>query len=383
MNKGQTSMDNFGGFNDAADIDFFGEGSSTVETTEDVVDTPEPPKKEDEDDTPTPPPVQETEKEEEEEDFFGSTALDADDEESKKPVDTTDNEVPTGKNVSFLQELKERGLADFKLEEGEELTDERAAELIEDSYEAGLESRLEELLQELPPVTRDLVKFAAKGGNESEFLAKLGKQPSVTTISKDMDLTDEKNQEAVIRAQLKLEDHDQDYIDSNIEFLKDSGKLESFAKKYHGKLIEKDEQARAAEVKRLEEQRKQMKENQRQFKSTLAETLKTTKEINGYAFNDKDAKELPSYIGDATIKTENGVISPFQKELFEVLQNKEQTLLLAKLVKSKFDFSAIARKTKTEQTRKVQDDVRRSKSSTTTGSSRNQSRKSLADFFGD
>lgn len=401
MNKKEKTMDNFGGFDSASEIDFFGEtpdGGSAVDTTKETTKDEAEEESADDQDVTTldeegnPSPPKETAKDEEEEteddDFFGSTDIDEDEAEGdeEEPKKKTGNEVPVGKNVSFLEQLKERGLADYELEEGEELTDERAGELIEDSYESGLESRLSELLESLPPVTRDLVKFASKGGNESEFLAKVGKQPSATSISKDMDMSEEKNQEAVIKAQLQADDHDEEYIDAQLEFLKDSGKLESLSKKYHGKILARDEAARAADLKSVEDRKKAMKENARNFKSTIASHLKTNKEIKGFSFNDKDANDLPSYIGDSNIKTDSGQqISAFQRDLFTALQDKDNSILLAKLVQSDFDFSQIANKSKTNQTKRIQEDVRRAKTTTakSSGSSRTQSRKSLADLLGD
>lgn len=399
MAKKKTDMDNFGGFGEATDISFFGEDNPTP-----PADPITPPAETDDtsdddgeaaddvttlDDTSEDAPKPETDEEDEtdgEDSFFGSSEIEEDEaEDEETPEGTTDtkNEVKQGANVSFLNQLKERGLADFELEEGEELTDERAAELIEDSYEQGLEKRMGDMLAELPPVTRDLVKFAVNGGNESEFLAKLKNQPSVTAITKDMDLSDEKNQELVIRKQLESEDHDQEYIDSNIEFLKESGKLATLSEKYHQKIIARDEKQRAADLKAIEDRKKASKESLRKFKKDLASHLETTQEYKGFKFGKNDAKELPSYISEPKIQTDNGAVSEFQRDLFNVLQNKEKSVLLAKLIKSDFDFSPVEKSTKTKQTKKVQEDVRRTNSKSS-GSSRSRDSKTfLAEFFGD
>jgi len=151
---------------------------------------------------------------------------DDDGEEEEEVIDKTKE----SKTVATLNDLKERGLLDYELEEGEELTDERAQELIDDGYENNLNDKIGKMLEDLPPVTRDLVKYALNGGNESEFLKKLSTNKSVG-LSENLDMDNEDNQKLVMSTDLKNQGYDDEYIEAQIDYLKDSGKLKSISAK--------------------------------------------------------------------------------------------------------------------------------------------------------
>jgi len=86
---------------------------------------------------------------------------------------------------------------------------------------------------------------------------------------------------------------------------------------------------------------------------------------------------------DQIVDTGNGRATAFQKGLLDALQDKENSVLLAKLVKSNFDFSSIERNATSKKSKDIKKDVRRTgeKKTSTSGSSQKSKSKSLAEFF--
>ena len=303
---------------------------------------------------------------------------DDDGEEEEEVIDKTKE----SKTVATLNDLKERGLLDYELEEGEELTDERAQELIDDGYENNLNDKIGKMLEDLPPVTRDLVKYALNGGNESEFLKKLSTNKSVG-LSEDLDMDNEDNQKLVMSTDLKNQGYDDEYIEAQIDYLKDSGKLKSISTKAFAKVTEAEKAQRTSDVKAAEANKTALKEKKRVYRKDLDTYLSSLENVKGINLSKSDQKDLGSYMTDQIVDTGNGRATAFQKGLLDALQDKENSVLLAKLVKSNFDFSSIERNATSKKSKDIKKDVRRTgeKKTSTSGSSQKSKSKSLAEFF--
>ena len=299
------------------------------------------------------------------------------------------NEDTQSSTVSAVNLLKEKGLIDFELEDGKELTEEAAEEILEEKYEETVEKRIEELFNDLPDVVKQINKFALDGGDVKEFFNSLAKTNS-SGLSEDLDLEDEDNQELVVKEMLKAEDNDDEEIETQLEFLKESGKLEMFAQKK----FEKWKKIKEAEKEKLLNEQKIAKQREKEaIKKAKQETvsfLSSTEELGELKLSKADKKVLPSYINDKTVKLQNGAtITQMQKELFyDLPQNSKAFMQLAVLMKNRnkdgtFNFESITKNIETKVTKKVKENVRRSKQSVPT-KSKNQSgtpKRSLADFF--
>lgn len=284
---------------------------------------------------------------------------------------------------STLEFLKEKGLVSFELEEGTELTPELADEILEDSYEASIDAGVAETIKDLPDPIKELIKFVNKGGDYTQMLSSLAKQ-SVSGINKDTDMDVESNQIKVITQERQLQGYDSEDITSEIEYLKESGKLKLTADKLFPKTIERQEKEITNKAAAQAEAKAEAKEKQRVYKSDIATQLSATEDIKGIVLNKQDKETLPSYISDANVKLQDGrIVTKFQQELFSVFGDKEKTILLAKLIKSDFDFSSISNKEITKFSKGIKEtiqnnnvDIKGSK-----GSSQKQSKKSLADLL--
>lgn len=373
------TLDSFGGWEEnTPEIDFFGD--TTVEEEE--------PKKEgikaekasstEEEETK----VEETE-EIQDIDFFGTKDV----EEGTKEVseESTEEIEDLGtSSVTTLNFLKEKGLVDFELEEGVELTDSQAEELLEDSFDKKVEGRIEELFGELPQIVKDFNKFAINGGDVSQFLNSVSKK-NTSGITSDINLEEEANQELIVTNHLRNEGYDDDYITGQLEYLKDSNQLGKISRTHFGKWKSKYDKEQENLVLEQKQKVKAEKETRRQLKNKVTTLLKDTQDLSGVKISKSDRKTLPSYMTDRNVKLDNGAtITPMQRDLYAALQDDNKAVLIAKLLSNNFNFKDIEVKAETKVATKVKENIRRNKTNTplksATGSSQTQSKR-LADYF--
>jgi len=189
-------------------------------------------------------------------------------------------EHPSTDIVSAVHLLKEKGIIDFELEENQELDEDTASQLLEDKLEEAIENRVEELFTDLPDVVKQIVKYAKDGGDLDNLFQNLAKTKQVP-INKNLDLSDERNQELVIRTTMQQEGNAEEEINVLIDYYKDTGKLESISKLKFNTFLEKQKKQ---EHRLLQEQQQQKQEEQqkiREEKLRISQELKNKDEITG------------------------------------------------------------------------------------------------------
>jgi len=286
-------------------------------------------------------------------------------------------------NKDTVEFLKEKGMLSFELEEGTVMTEDLAQEILEDNWEDSIQAGVENTIKDLPEAVKDLVRFASKGGNVTELLSKMSSH-AVTGLDKDSDMTDEANQ--ILSATLELQDleYDAEDVITQIEFLKDSGKLENFSTKAQTKRVARQEKERKAGITEIEQTKIRNKATQKKYKDELTTYLETVENFKGLVISKKDKESLPNYIADVKIPLQNGTtVSKFQADLFAILGDKTKLIGLAKLVNSDFDFSSISAKTITEFSKAAQATIQNSDKINLKGSSGSsqKQKKSLADLL--
>jgi hypothetical protein len=386
MGQEKDTIDQFAGWEEPKDVDFFAEKDVTKQVVETVL----------EDDVTATPTVSEADKlsaaeKKIEEDLFKAFSNPEVEEDEDEGEDNTTGPNDTDKNTpvkinskSTLEFLKEKGLVEYELAEGEELTETLAEELLEDSWDKALEQEVEATIKELPNEIKDLIKYAAKGGNVGELLGKMI-QNVTSPITKTSDITQESTQVLAVTADLKAQGYDQEYIDTQIEFLKEKGKLEDMGKKAYDKIIAKQEQDIKAQVEAQTSSIEEKKKKARTYKANITTHIDTLTEVKGLPVSKQDKLVLPSYISDPTVELEDGrFVSGLQADLFEVMGDKDNIILLAKLLKSKFDFSAIERKKETQASRGIKNEIQRAekdKTDRTTGGRSTSKKKAIWDML--
>ena len=337
---------------DTEDVDFFSDGTEEV----------------DED-------LEEEEEEEEEEDVV----VDGE----KKPKAKKERATKV-KPSATLEYLKEKGMIDYELEDGQKLTDTLAEEIMEDDFDTRIDNRIAEMAEDMPEVAGNFFKYIKDGGNVNEFLVNLAKQSSSSTITAGIDLTVEANQMAVVKDQLLAEGNDLESVEAQIEFFKSSGKLSSIAASKYKKWEAGDKEARESLGKAQKAKVIAGKENDRKLKKTVTDFIKYKEEISILKLSRKEKKELPSYMTDKSVQLQGGgSITEMQKDLHEALKDDGKAILIAKLLKSDFDFTAMEEQAANKVAKKAKEQLNRNKrapsKSGETGSHRK--RGNLADLF--
>jgi hypothetical protein len=390
MSETSKTLENFEGFENASEIDFFGE--SATDTTVDVIEevqkdtllpdgsiettTDDKSKKEPGNEEPIAPEIN----------FFGENDISSQETTTTEghddnQDDTVDDEPEMVSHKSTLSFLKQKGLVEFELEDGEELTEQKAEEILEDSYDDAVENRVQELMSEMPDQVKNIVSYALNGGDVNNLMSKLVTQPTVK-ITKDLDLDSEDNQVMVIKAAQKAKGEDDETTNAYIDFLKDSGKLKTVSEKEHDKIVAAEGKLAAAEAKRISDNKKAAKENHRKFKNELSGFINESEKAGSFTLNKKDKKSLPSYIADRNVKLADGrQVTGMQEALYNALNDKEKTVQLAKILQNDFDFSEIAKAEKTKFTKEVKRDLNRSKKIPSAKENSQNKKKQLADYF--
>jgi hypothetical protein len=374
-------IEDFNGFTteDINDVDFF-----TVEEDE-VIDTTKKPLTSEEKSK-----IEEEEKvKDKEPDLFAVETKDDKDEDvviipPGTPAPVGDEVVLEGSSLTTLAMMKEKGYLDYTLEEGEELTDVRAGEILEDSMDNVFDTRVEKLFEEMPTVLKEMNKFVINGGDIDQFLNKVSLQNN-TGLTEGMDMTVEENQIASVTVGLTEEGYDAEYISAQIDFLKDSKRLEAASNTHYTRWSEKKETERQAILTGTENKLKAEKTQRRELKGRVSSYLKDTESVAGFTLTPGDKIALPDYMSDRTVKLDNGSqVTSMQRDLLRVLNSPTGSVQMAKLLKAasqkgELNFEEIKIDTETKVTKKVIENVRRDKKQSIVKTA--GAKKQLADYF--
>lgn len=372
------ALDNFS-WDDGGGIDFFGEVTTKSEKVEEI------PIEETKKDTPE----KEKPEEEEEVNLFG----DFDEEENKEvskeetrkeEVETSTSSSDSLKTLEFLKTSGALEVSEEDLEEFKSLDEEDQKQVVKDYFEEAVENRFTESIKELPESVKNIVKYAVNGGNITNLLNNMFKNRA-NGVSEDIDIEEESSQITVVKQKLIEEEYDEDYITSQIEYLKDSGKLKVTASKYFEKYKADKLANESKEVERLEEERKLNKQRQIDFRKDLAQYVSSNEDIKGFKLSKKDVAEIPEYISAQSIKLQNGTVtSPFYKDFLEAMKDKDKLVVMATLLRNNFDFTSLQKSIGTKVTKTLKENLQNQKAtqSIKSNAGSSQTPKRLIDLIG-
>ena len=294
--------------------------------------------------------------------------------------------TPTS-TVGALELLKAKGIVDYELEEGQTLTEEEAEDLVEEAFDDGVEARIEELIGSMPPIFKQMLKYAKDGGDVNVLLASAANQQS-SGLNVNMSLETEANQEAVMREMFKQDGYDEEMIDTQIELLKDSNKLKTMAEKKFNVWKEKEGKAQEKLVEDQAKARAAEKETIRQNKLKLSTTLNEKDKVGDFTMTKIDKRDIPSYMFDKTVKAQgNQMISQYHADIFEGMRNETTALQLAILMRNRnkdgsFNMTKIKNQLTTQIAKGIKDDVRRTEQTPNKSlGSKGSQKKELHEYF--
>lgn len=316
--------------------------------------------------------------------FFNFEDTEDENSNEDEPSKSKNSSSAESVSVSTVNFLIERGLLEYELEEGQELDEDTALEILEDNFDNKVDTKIQEMFSELPKELKALNKYVLNGGDMGEFISKLNTGGKISGITANLDINTEKNQELVLREMYKNEGMDQDFIDAQIETLKDSGRLANLAKKKFEKWKEEDIKYAEQEAREQEEFVKEQKQKQRQFFQGLKASV--SEGIGGIKLSNKDKTEIPFYMTDVSVKVNGQTVTPFNRDLMQVLQNQEASIQLAKLLRDRkkdgtFDFTQVEKDITTKVAKEVKDNIRRNKEKPNRSTDNLRQSMSLVDLF--
>jgi hypothetical protein len=182
-------------------------------------------------------------------------------------------------------------------------------------------------------------------------------------IVDNVDLNNEGNQERVVRLYLAKTGMDEDEIEDQLTFAKDNDRLGSYAKKYHGKLVERMQQERnilaQENAQRVKEGQEKEQQRQQQYASVLEASIQKG-EIEGYPINKTTAGDLFDFVLSKPHVLPNGQrITDFEYKLATMRQeDPSKFLAIARLVQNDLDLTPIKRKGVSEETNSIFNDLK-------------------------
>lgn len=308
-------------------------------------------------------------------------------EESPEPFSEitgeTENEKKKPEEDDFFKTLatglKDKGVFNFTDVPDENINENQFVKLYEDEVEARVQDTFEGFFEELDDDGKEFLKYKKDGGGTEEFF----RMKKDVSEYPEGDIDNENFQKRLLKFYYNnIEKLDVDDIDERMEWLEEGGKIEKYAKKYNNKIqqIKKDKQ------KRFTEHQKELADDEEdkklQFQDDIKNTLNSTDSIKDFPITRKDKSELLAFITKPVIKVgKNRYITGLQKELRELSKDNKKLILLAKLLKSDFDMSAVEKKERTKQTRELKSDLQRAKRNKKPATSSSSGKRSLSEFF--
>lgn len=298
----------------------------------------------------------------------------AKDDVKAKTAVALDFSIESDKLSNLVDYLKTSNLIklndDFKVEE-----DSTLEEFFENLMLANEENIIKEakdsLFSSLPEDWKLAVKFGLtnKGASFNDFIDQYNETISATKGELDLaeiDLEEEEQQEILYKHYLKnTTKYSDDKIKKQIEFLKKNGELYGEAKEALTELVALEAQAKIDFDRYQEEVRTQTEAFEKQFRNSVTEAIKNSKEIEP-----ERAKKIANFVNNK-IKLESGVeTNLLWKTVMEIGQKPEHLVQLADLVldydsKKGFNverFIALGKTQKTKEVIKQIDDSSKNKS---------------------
>lgn len=285
---------------------------------------------------------------------------------------------------ALAKELKENDIfITAEIPDKEDLTYDEFIEHFDNEIEARVAESFEAFAEKLPDEGKQLMKYLTNGGTIAKFLEIKRKDINLKDFKED----DVKQHESIIRFYLDEDGKDEEEIEQQLQWLKDSGKTKTTAEKYF-KSIKKKQEVAIGELEKEQERINKAKEKGvKVFNDTVAKIITSSDKVGAFPISIKEKKELQEYITKPSVKVgKDSYVPQFHVALDSILNPKNEEdikklVILGKLLRNNFDISdlVIAKSTKdVSETRNRLRDTKRNIKPGTGGVSKSRS---LSEFF--
>lgn len=283
------------------------------------------------------------------EEFFSDGEKEEEEEQEEKETKAEKKEEADNQFESFSKELYKLNVL---TQEGEDeptfaKTGEDLLALLNREKQKGGIQWVEQFLEQHGEDRRELFDaIFIKGVDPKEYLPVYNQAQSLEAL----DLTQEKNQEKVVREFYKRANVSEEKIDTKIQRLKDIAELQSEAEDFHPQLLEQDKQKAADVAEAAEELNKNKAAIEQIYKDSLVKVLQEKgkgKDMDGIPVSQKLLQEAYDSLVTKKWKLADGsLLTDFDKFILETKkpENVEKRLKIALLEKIGWDFSKIQTK---------------------------------------
>lgn len=289
--------------------------------------------------------------------------------EKETITEESSQQAPEEENIfsSIAAELLNHGI--FNLDEDEEEleieTPEQFLERFQLEYRKHAANTIEGFLGRFGEDYRDMFENVfVKGIPPSDYLSRYTKIQSV----KGLDLTDENNQEKIVRELYRSEGRSSEYIEKKITQLKNYNDLHEEATEAQRILVEREEASiqEEAERKQTEAARKQTIKSEYvgSMNRILAEKIKN-KEFDGIPVDRKFAEQTFSYLTQEKFQTpDKQLLTTFDKDILDLNRPENHELkvkvaMLLQILKEDPQLTKLAKKAVSKESSKLFDGIRR------------------------
>lgn len=257
-------------------------------------------------------------------------------EETEEPVNTNtqEEEVEETGLHSFYSWAAEQGILDT-VDEGKVIeTEEDLKEVVSKTINKGIE----EYKSSHPEEVQKFIEFVDNGGNPRDFHRLYYEEASW----KDADLENESHQEQIIRATYERTGMDKDDIESQIQDLKDLGKLDTLAKKMLPKLIAEEDRDKESLLEAQKEYQRRQAEQAKKAWDDFKDNLYKKEEVNGFKLTNKVKDDLWNFMTKVDKKTGKTALQQHNET------NQDAQVLYAYLAMNNWDITKLEKQVKTK-----------------------------------
>lgn len=276
-------------------------------------------------------------------------AAEEDDEVDSK--DSDQDEEVDNIYLDFFNDLKDKGIfRNVELPEGEELTADKLFELQEQEIESEVSNRLNSFGDRLGEDGKHFLQYIQAGGKASNYF------DAIKEYSLDLegDLDDENYQDKIIRYKMQKEGRDEEEIEERLEYLTDKGKKKQVAERSLNVISKDIEEEKKEIIENIKREKEELKERKRNYRETLKSSIAEINEINGIKVNKNEKEDIVDFLTrDAYTSNDGQTITEFQKRLYDVFNDTNKSILLAKMLMNDFDLSDFAKSIETKSIKTV------------------------------
>ena len=279
--------------------------------------------------------------------------------ETEEEVKTPTKKVTKEEKVKEAKSVNFKNLVDHFVESGkwvdfegrdeiEEVSEDDFYKISEQQDEFRVSSKFNDVLDKTGSYGKAIIEFEKNGGNPTQLLELFREQRDIQNV----DLSDQDNQEEVIKAYYEAQGEDDEWIRDYVDSLKDRGD-EAFkkdAEKKHVKLLEGNKQ----EVAQLQVQQKQFQEEQENAQKFFQ--TNTRKAIHSKEdWSNSEKKDLEKFLLAYDKRLPDGrVVNSLFLKMTEIQQDPAKYVEFAKFIQDMDKYKEEVKKQATTETVKKQ-----------------------------